>query len=284
MEEELKNKRIGLIGTSLFHVGIIVLLCIFAFRTPLPLPEEEGVFVSLGNSKQNAGNNLRVKSNAPQNKDVTEAISPSSKTQNKANPAKETHLTQDIEDAPTLQATEESAKKKEEDARNAAEKRKIQEEIERKRKEAEQQKAKIDAIQDRAKNAFGNAKTTESPQEETSGGFKSDSNNTEEEGMNHRESVSAGNNKISYSLQGRNSLSIPKPQYRLQEEGKVVVEITVDKNGKVVNARPGMQGSTTSNSTLFEAAKKAALKAKFNADNDAPAYQKGLITYHFQLE
>lgn len=88
----------------------------------------------------------------------------------------------------------------------------------------------------------------------------------------------------SYDLKGRSSLSIPKPTYNLQESGKVVVEITVDRNGKVVNARSGMPGSTTSNSVLFEAAKKAALKATFNSDANAPAFQQGTITYHFQLD
>jgi hypothetical protein len=35
---------------------------------------------------------------------------------------------------------------------------------------------------------------------------------------------------------------------------------------------------------LYEAAKQAALKAKFNADDNAPAFQQGTITYRFVLD
>jgi TonB family protein len=82
------------------------------------------------------------------------------------------------------------------------------------------------------------------------------------------------------SLQG----SLPKPAYDIQEEGIVVVEITVDRTGRVVSAKYTLRGSTTQDSRLKAAAQKAALKARFNADPNASAYVKGTITYHFELD
>nr|WP_320118531.1 TonB family protein [uncultured Marinifilum sp.] len=309
-----KNKRIGLAGTLFFHIGLIALLYILGFHTPLPLPEEQGILVNFGNSNQGTGRQDPAPSKAQ--KKIASAPPTSipeptpAKTEPAASEVQEKVLTQDTEDAPELPSAKEIAKKKaaEEKARkNKAEKdrlakiereKKQQEElkkqreaeaerqrlaeIEKKRKAEAERQAKIDAINNKAKNVFGQGTSSNSSQ----GVTNSSGNQGAPTGSPNSDNYSGtglGNKGISYDLQGRNSLSIPKPNYNLQEGGKVVVEITVDKNGKVVNARPGMPGSTTSNSSLFEAAKKAALKAKFNSDGSAPAYQKGSITYHFQL-
>ena len=50
-----KNDIRGIIGTVLFHVMILVCFIFFGFRTPLPLPAEEGVEVNLGNSDEGMG-------------------------------------------------------------------------------------------------------------------------------------------------------------------------------------------------------------------------------------
>jgi len=312
--ENSKSKRIGVAGTLFFHIGLIVLLYILGFHTPLPLPEEEGILVNFGNTNQGAGR--RDPAPAKTQKKIASTLPASlpeptpAKSKPAASGVQEKVLTQDTEDAPELPSAEEIAKKKaaEEKARKdkaekdrlakierenqrQAELKKQREaeaerqrlaEIERKRKEEAERQAKIDAINNKAKNVFGQGTSSNSSQGKT---FPS-GNQGQPTGSTNSDNYSGtglGNKGVSYDLQGRNSLSIPKPQYNLQEGGKVVVEITVDKNGKVVSARPGMPGSTTSNATLFEAARKAALKAKFNSDSGAPAYQKGTITYHFQL-
>jgi TonB family protein len=88
---------------------------------------------------------------------------------------------------------------------------------------------------------------------------------------------------ISFSLSGRTPVALPKPEYNIQREGIVVVEVTLDNNGNITNAVPGVRGSTTINDYLLNSAKNAALKAKFNAKHDGPRFQKGTITYHFKL-
>ncbi|NJM14151.1 MAG: hypothetical protein HC896_01085 [Bacteroidales bacterium] len=61
------------------------------------------------------------------------------------------------------------------------------------------------------------------------------------------------------------------------------MEITVDKNGNVTNAVPGVKGSTTLNRYLLSEAKKAAMRSKFDQAPNAPAYQQGTVTYRFIL-
>jgi outer membrane biosynthesis protein TonB len=86
-----------------------------------------------------------------------------------------------------------------------------------------------------------------------------------------------------YNLTGRKALSKPIEQPDCQEEGIVVVRITVDKSGKVISAIPGVQGSTNTAPCLLEPAKEAALRTTWNADSNAPVNQTGSIIYKFSL-
>ena len=86
-----------------------------------------------------------------------------------------------------------------------------------------------------------------------------------------------------YNLAGRKALSKPIEQPDCQEEGIVVVRIQVDKNGRVINAVPGVKGSTNTAACLLKPAKAAALKTKWNADGNAPSKQTGTIIYKFSL-
>lgn len=86
-----------------------------------------------------------------------------------------------------------------------------------------------------------------------------------------------------YNLAGRKALSKPIEQPDCQEEGVVVVRITVDKNGKVISAIAGVKGSTNTASCLLKPAKEAALRTTWNADEKAPTNQTGTIIYKFSL-
>jgi hypothetical protein len=86
-----------------------------------------------------------------------------------------------------------------------------------------------------------------------------------------------------YNLGNRRALTRPIPEYDCNEEGKVVVTISVDPSGKVISAQPGATGTTNSASCLLNRAKEAALRTRFNADSNAPATQVGLIIYNFSL-
>ena len=85
-------------------------------------------------------------------------------------------------------------------------------------------------------------------------------------------------------LEGRTVMgNLPLPEYSVQNAGTVVVRIMVDQYGTVTSAVPGARGTTVQDATLWEAARKAALKAKFNVSASAPAVQEGTITYVFTL-
>ena len=94
----------------------------------------------------------------------------------------------------------------------------------------------------------------------------------------------SGDIGISYDLGGRSILSLPAPKYDSQRTGRVVVGITVDRNGRVTEATPGLKGSTTLDEYLLRVSKEAALQVRFEPNSDAPVVQKGTITYNFMLK
>lgn len=90
-----------------------------------------------------------------------------------------------------------------------------------------------------------------------------------------------GPTNIYYSLENRYHLRLPVPVYQCQGSGLIEVKIVVDQKGRVVQAEIDQPGTGTNESCLAEAAKKAALRTRFNADYQAVGRQVGTITYHF---
>ncbi|WP_242009156.1 hypothetical protein [Robertkochia solimangrovi] len=88
---------------------------------------------------------------------------------------------------------------------------------------------------------------------------------------------------ISYSMVNRNHLDLPNPIYTCESFGKVVINITIDSKGKVIDASFNEHSSTTSNGCLVENAIYYAERSRFNADLSKPE-QIGSITYLFQGE
>ena len=86
-----------------------------------------------------------------------------------------------------------------------------------------------------------------------------------------------------YSLGNRKALSKPAPKYTCNESGKVVVEVSVDRNGNTINAVAGVKGTTNTAKCLSDQARIAAMNTKWAASPDAPVKQTGKIVYNFNL-
>lgn len=86
-------------------------------------------------------------------------------------------------------------------------------------------------------------------------------------------------------LKGRTAVNgyLPRPEYKANNEGTVVVDIWVDNYGEVKRAEINTELTRVTDKTLWQAARVAALKAKFNMTMDAPAMQEGTITYKFTI-
>jgi outer membrane biosynthesis protein TonB len=91
-----------------------------------------------------------------------------------------------------------------------------------------------------------------------------------------------GNGGYGFSLAGRAIVSPPPISKDTKEEGKVVVEITVDKTGKVIKAEPTGRGTNTNSVMLKTKARQAALATKFNVSGEFEE-QKGTLTIIFSF-
>jgi TonB family protein len=91
-----------------------------------------------------------------------------------------------------------------------------------------------------------------------------------------------GGGKYGFALGNRTLVQPPKLPSDTKEEGKVVVEITVDSQGNVIEANPNGRGTTTSSALLKAKARQAALATKFNVDSKFEE-QRGTITIIFSF-
>jgi hypothetical protein len=89
---------------------------------------------------------------------------------------------------------------------------------------------------------------------------------------------------LSYNLSQRKVLKLSKPECETTRFGVVVVEITVNRNGKVIAAISGVIGSTLVDNVIYSSCKKAALNSVFDTNFDAPERQIGTITYRFEIK
>jgi hypothetical protein len=83
---------------------------------------------------------------------------------------------------------------------------------------------------------------------------------------------------ITYYLENRYHLSLPIPVYLAQGGGKVIVDIAVNRQGRVVQAEPQINPAIR-DEQIFLYAKAAASRTVFNADPQAPELQRGTIHY-----
>ena len=86
-----------------------------------------------------------------------------------------------------------------------------------------------------------------------------------------------------FGLNGRSVQNQGSVTQECNQEGVVVVRITVDKNGSVVAAEAGVKGTTNSHPCLLEPAKKTAFMHKWFSDPNAPTKQVGFVVVNFKL-
>ena len=86
-----------------------------------------------------------------------------------------------------------------------------------------------------------------------------------------------------FGLAGRSLASKGSVTPDCNEEGRVVVAITVDRSGKVIAADPGVKGSTNNAPCLLAPAKATAFMYQWAPDAEAPEKQIGFVVINFKL-
>ncbi len=108
---------------------------------------------------------------------------------------------------------------------------------------------------------------------------RSDGDNSAEEAS--QKSAAYDYSSISFSLKGRRAVKIPNPVYTCDMAGKIVINITVDANGYVIDSSVNRASSTSTNECLTDRALEYSAGARFSKLSSRDA-QPGTITYHFR--
>ena len=247
--KEKKDKGLAAAGTIIVHALIVLVLFLMAFRTPLPLPGEEGVEVDLGMMNQGMGNIQPEKPAIPQ----------AAQPQQKQSKSKEDIVTQNDEEAPALEKPKNTKPKQE--------------------KPAEQPKP---TVNNRAIYR-GNNNPQAGGSEGITGQPGDQGNPNGLAGVRQYEGNGGRGNGTGYDLGGRGAKSLHRPDDDFSEEGKIVVDIWVNRAGQVVRAEVAAKGTDIINSAMRQKAVQAAKRSTFAADSDAPEEQHGTITYTFVI-
>ena len=293
-----KNKITGLVGTLVLHAIVLLLLFLVSISKP-KAQEEGGVPVMLGNMEMAQGNadpytltdvdvldepqmpaEASVPEPVPETPTETEMITqedePSIAVPKKETPKPKTKTEIVKAKKEIVKADKEIAKAKE---KSEAEKRAEAERLAAEKKAAEE-RAAAEAAAKRIAGAFGKG---------TQMGSKGTSNSGQ--GIQGSPTGNSADGKTSgvggygtFDLNGR-SLGpggLPRPVYNVQEEGRVVVTITVNPAGQVIQTSINKR-TNTANAARRKAAEDAARKARFNVV-DGVNNQTGTITYYFKLK
>lgn len=249
----IKDNKNGIIGTVLFHVMLLLIILFFGFAAPEPkFPDPEGILINFGTDNQGSGDiEPENKVNKIVNKQVSE------------NKVVEENLTQDYQESAEVKKQHNNIKE------NKVNK-----------KENKEVKPEVNKTALFPSNNNNNSNNEGETGDEGNQGRIDGSKDSKSHVGN-----GLGNDGIGYSLNGRAPIGkFPKPLYSGENKsGKVIIEIKVDKYGKVISAVKKEKGSTTSDPELVNAAIKAAWKARFNQDLNS-IQQVGTITYNFDLD
>ncbi len=137
--------------------------------------------------------------------------------------------------------------------------------------------AELESSDENASNTVGSYNLASAKKEEPK--KQSDGNNSSE-----IKSVQKGgidNSSISYSLRGRSAIEIPNPIYTCDRSGKVVINITVNQDGRVISTSVNKGSSSTNNECLTDQAVEYANQAYFSS-MPGRSSQLGTITYNFK--
>jgi TonB family protein len=255
-QKEQKSRIAGIAGTIVFHALLLLSLFLLALHTPLPLPSEEGVEVNLGYSDDGMGD---IQPETP-------ALAPSAAPPPSQAKADDQLVTENNEETPAI----EKIKKKTEKTPTPV--TKPTPTVEKPKEPTVNQKALYPGKSTKTADG-GNQGITGKPGDQGKPDGTPGSPNYEGNG--------GKGNGISFDLGGRGARSLPKPTYNSPEQGKIVVSIKVNREGKVTYASAGAKGTTISEINLRQQAENAARKTVFAPDPNAPEEQRGTITYLF---
>lgn len=274
-----KHEKDSVKITALIAVILVALIFIVGPKYMDP-PLEYGIAINFGTTDFGSGRVQPKKPVKSQPKEIKEPqkVEESKPETSKPQELKEDVLTQDNAESIAIKKREAAEKKKK--AETEAKAKKEAERIERIKREQDAKKKRLDDLI----GGIGKSDGTET-------GGEGDDNRAGDKGQLNGDPYApsyfgnpgSGGGGTGYGLRGRGRPSKNVEKQKCNEEGRVVVKITVNRSGKVINAEPGVKGTTNNALCLLDPANKTALSYVWKPDPKAPSQQVGFIVIDFSL-
>ncbi len=165
----------------------------------------------------------------------------------------------------------------------AARQRRVAEQAAQKQREAEEaerrRQAEADATRNRVGGLFGNGSGQGETGKPGNQGVENGDPNAD-----RLTGISTSDGRVSGGLGGRGVVASPVVSENSQRPGKVVIEVCVGPDGRVLSANFTQVGSTTTDPNLVSAATRNAKTWKFKPEPTAPEEQCGKISYDFKVQ
>ena len=255
-EKAKKDRKMATYGSLGIHAVLLLIFLFFGLHYMEPKPED-GIPVNFGYQEAAGGSKYMEGPKADVRNESATASASSS------DPVTQEVLTQNVVDAPSINEQTEEGADSEKD-------------------EQEPEKKPSNALENALNQALNSGGSSEG--DRTGEGDMGDPQGDPD--APHGDGGGLGGDG-NYRLGSRKALEKPLPQYDCNAEGRVVVLIHVNRNGEVERADPGritpdgIKSTTTSN-CLYERARVAAMKTRWQADPVAMEAQIGFIIYNFK--
>lgn len=285
IKQQHSIERRAALTTGILFLALFISFIFIALKAPVDQITGEGNNVIVGEDNFGATEQLKElnKASEKQKQEQQEAAKKQEEEKNTEAPDDKPSQKENIEgDVPVNQKDKEKAEEKPE----------AEEQEKDKQQEEEKQKAKAEAEKEKQEKA-------EKKQEvDTSALFEASSNQGDEgkEGNKGKESGDKTGDKAGdpgdkkadgpydARLGSRSLTNDLKIKNDCNKNGKVVVEITVNREGEVIKAVPGAKGTTAIDQCLMKLAKKHAKRAKFTPAPNGALREVGTITFNFKYQ
>jgi protein TonB len=283
---ENKNRNKARAWTIIVHVVLLLWFALTGLKYQDP-PPEEGIAINFGYEEDGSGANTQAAPSTPV-QNIPEPVAPTPAAQEEV-------VTQDVEDAPVIEQTEEPVKEKpkepevkkpEEPVKETTPDPEPEPDPQPTEEELEQQRK-----QDRLNKLFSTSKNgSGSGEGETTGGGDQGDPNGDSLSPNRTGNGGIGGNG-KYWMSGK-PIRLPEPKKGCNYEGVVVIKIAVDATGRVFEAELAPKNQVPSgltpsnfgaNTCLVNKAKVAAKSSIWSPDGDNQR-RVGFIVYRFDLQ
>ena len=278
--EKEENRKKGLWLSFFFHL-ILLLFLILPFFNGMPQPnpdQPQGILVAFGNPDLQEVRQVRKSQPRSSN---SQPVATKSSPVKKTVPVK-SKILEEKSPVSAVKKTDQPTPDKDMIAKREAEEQKRKKEEQRRAEEAARKKAEEEARRRAEQKAKAKSKFSN-----MFGGTSGDASESKglEKGKPDASALSdlsSGSGRVGTGLGSRELLYAPTIEDNTQKTGRVIVNICVNPEGKVISAKYQQRGSTTTDAHLIGLAERNAAKYKFSKSKIQE--QCGSIIIDFKLK